>query len=618
MHVRGPIRGDIQSGRSVRQVTERQTVALLRLDVRDEDDLGSVHRRTRQIASLLGFDVSQQTQIGTAVSLMMRAALNRAGAGTLEFWVKHGANGALCVSIGDDGPPKPEFQSRTGDDLGIDIARHLVSDMQTNVSDSGAATVFLRWLLAEAEQPLTIERVDEIRRVLSSDVPKTLVQELRAQNHELREMQQAFVLSELSLRQQIRQSTLMSEVAEALIGTESIAAKLQRCAEEIVQQLGVECALVWTADPSDEGVTLSANAGISSADFPQRPELGNSSLDLVLRERKTHVTNSVLEDPRTADREWAIRHEIQTFAGYPLLLADAMFGALVVYARKLLAPDVRDALKLVANQIAVGIDREQRTAENQRLFAAEIEARQKAERATQARDSLLAVVSHDLRNPLSSLFTAAALLVRSPSMSDDPRLRRHLDTILNSAGQMKRLVSDLIDLVSIEAGRLSFELKRQSVAPLVSQVAQSYAPMAEAKSIRLEATADDSLPEIQCDRGRILQVLSNLLGNAVKFTPEGGAISLRAFRSGSVVLLAVTDTGPGISEEEQRHVFDSYWQAKPGAGRGLGLGLSIAKALVESHGGRIWVESQPEHGSTFFVSLPAQEELTRAEDRVAS
>ena len=230
----------------------------------------------------------------------------------------------------------------------------------------------------------------------------------------------------------------------------------------------------------------------------------------------------------------------------------------------------------------------------------------------------MAVVSHDLRNPLSSLFTAAALLVRSPSMSDDPRLRRHLDTIINSAGQMKRLVSDLIDLVSIEAGRLSFELKRQSVAQLVSQVAQSYAPMAEAKSIRLEATADDFLPEIQCDRGRILQVLSNLLGNAVKFTPEGGAISLRAFRSGSVVLLAVTDTGPGISEEEQRHVFDSYWQAKPGAGRGLGLGLSIAKALVESHGGRIWVESELGHGSTFFVSLPAQGELTRAEDRVAS
>ena len=618
MRVRGPIQGGIQSRHSVRPVTERETEPLLRVDVRDEDDLGIVHRRIRQIATLTGFDTAQQTEIGTAVSVTTRAALNRAGRGSLEFWLTHGAPGALCVFIEDDGPPKPDFQPGADDDLGIGIARHLMSEVTTTVSPSGAASVLLRRLLPEDAQPLTVERAEEIRRALSSDVPKGPVQELREQNRELREMQRAFMRSELLLRQQIRQSTLMTEVAAALVGTESIAGRLQRCAEEIVEQLDVACALIWTADPAWEGVRLSANAGISSEDLPQRADESNSQLDLVLREQKTYVTNSFLEDPRTPDPAWANRHQIRAFAGYPMLLADAMFGALGVYARQTLAPDVRDTLRLVASQIAVGIDREQRAADRQRLLAAEREARQKAEHATQARDRLLAVVSHDLRNPLSSLFTAAALLVRSPSMSDDPHLRRHLDTIINSAGQMKRLVSDLIDLVSIEAGRLSFELKRQSVAQLVSQVAQSYAPMAEAKSIRLEATADDFLPEIQCDRGRILQVLSNLLGNAVKFTPEGGAISLRAFRGGSVVLLAVTDTGPGISEEEQRHVFDSYWQAKPGAGRGLGLGLSIAKALVESHGGRIWVESQPEHGSTFFVSLPAQEESTRAEDRVAS
>jgi len=183
---------------------------------------------------------------------------------------------------------------------------------------------------------------------------------------------------------------------------------------------------------------------------------------------------------------------------------------------------------------------------------------------------------------------------------------------------MKRLIADLLDLVSIEAGRLAFELAPQSVAPLVSEALQLQAPIADARSIRLEAKADDSLPEIRCDRGRILQVLSNLIGNAIQFTPEGGAISLRAFRAGSEVIFAVTDTGSGMSEEEQGHIFESYWQAKPGAGHGLGLGLSIAKGLVQSHGGRIWVESRVGYGSTFFVSLPALAELARAQERFAS
>src|SRR5262245_35349457 len=611
MGIRDSIREGGQPGPLIRQGPPEQAESVLRIEVRDEDDLSVVHRRTRQISALIGFDTSLQTQIGTAISLMTRAALSRAGACKLDFSLTTGTQAALSIRIEDGGPPRPDPGRGDDDELAMRSARHLIGDVQIVRSASGDTTALLRWIVPAKSLPLASERVEQIRKELSARVPKALVQELREQNRELRNMQKELVLSELLLRQRVRQSALMTEVADVLIGTEPIAAKLQRCVREIVEQLDVEWAVIWTADPAGEGMELAASAGPSSGDRPEQGEPGNSRLGLIARERKPYITNSVLDDPHTADREWAARYEMQAFAGCPLVLEDRALGVLAVYAREPLASDAFDTLRLVASQIAVGMERQQRIEEREHLLASEREARLKAERATGTRDRLLAVVSHDLRNPLSSIVTAAALLTRAQALSEEPRLRRNLETIIHSADRMKRLIADLLDLVSIEAGRLAFELAPESVAPLVSEVLQLQAPIADARSIRLEAKADDSLPEIRCDRGRILQVLSNLIGNAIQFTPEGGAISLRAFRAGSEVIFAVTDTGSGMSEEEQGHIFESYWQAKPGAGHGLGLGLSIAKGLVQSHGGRIWVESRVGYGSTFFVSLPVLAELAQ-------
>ncbi len=606
-------------GESIRQGQAR-TEHVLTVEVRGEDELTVAQRRTRQVAGLLGFNTGQQTQIGTAITAIIRSALRRAGGGTLEFSLEGEPPNALSIRFKT---AKPYLSDTDGSQAGLRMARDLVDDLEIESSDSIGTAVRLRKLLPLGSPPVSHERAKRLREALSQDVPKGQIQELREQNLKLRRIQKEFVLSELSLRQRIRQSALLTEVAAGLIGSESIAKKLQRCAEEIVEHLDVAYAQVWISDspagPSTElgtGLELRASAGAFSDELQNEGDVGSSFIGLVAQQRRPYSTNSILDDPQAANRQWAKRGEIEAFAGYPLSIEDRLMGVLAVYARQFLASDVLDTLRVVASQMAAALDREHRMEERERLLASERAARLRAERATQARDRLLAVVSHDLRNPLSAILTSAALLKRAAASENDVRWSKHVQAIITSAGQMKRLISDLVDLASLEAGHLALELSVQPAAPLVRDVVELHTPLAEARLLRLDASVDDSVPDVRCDRARIIQALSNLVGNAIKFTPECGIISLGLFRRGYDVLFAVTDTGPGIPEEDIAHVFESYWQARPSAGAGLGLGLSIAKGLVESQGGRIWVESQLGFGTTFFVSLPAQTPA-RTEERIA-
>lgn len=250
-------------------------------------------------------------------------------------------------------------------------------------------------------------------------------------------------------------------------------------------------------------------------------------------------------------------------------------------------------------------DRKQLEAERTRLLEAERDARERAEAASRMRQDLIAIVSHDLRNPLSAITTSAALLERVLPADGAPRAPKYVETIARSAERMGRLISDLLDVASIDAGRLSVEPARRDADMLLVDAIEMLRPVAAGKSIRLEAEALAQPLAVHADQERVLQVLSNLLGNAVKFTREGGAISVRAQPDDAFVRISVSDTGPGISAEQMPHLFDRYWQAKKDGRLGIGLGLSIAKGIVEAHGGRIWAESTPGRGSTFHFTLPA-------------
>ena len=231
-----------------------------------------------------------------------------------------------------------------------------------------------------------------------------------------------------------------------------------------------------------------------------------------------------------------------------------------------------------------------------------------AQRASLARDDLLAVVSHDLKNPLSTIVMSASELLRTlPTAEDKPtQTWRNVATrIHRSADRMTRMVSDLLDVVRVEAGRLVIEKQRHGVFALVEEVIEMQHPLADARSIvlRAEIRAADDLHVI-CDRGRIFQVFANLIGNAIKFTPEGGSITVRVEPMGPELQFAVTDTGPGIPADAVPHVFERFWQVQKTALQGNGLGLSIASGIVEMHGGRIWLESQVGVGTTFFFTIP--------------
>lgn len=234
----------------------------------------------------------------------------------------------------------------------------------------------------------------------------------------------------------------------------------------------------------------------------------------------------------------------------------------------------------------------------------------KAQAAIRARNEVLSVVSHDLGNSLQAVFMAAnSLAAALPSVQESVsgRARYYLEAIERSAELMQRLIHDLLEVRRMEEGRLSIRRHPQSLAPLLAETCKVLDPLARMKSLRLECDVQgDDLPPVNVDRERILQVLSNVVGNAVKHTPQGGSVTIHAEALSDEVLVSVTDTGAGIPAEHLPHVFERFWRAEDSERRGAGLGLAIAKGIVEAHGGRIGVESAVGKGSTFYFTLPAE------------
>jgi signal transduction histidine kinase len=207
--------------------------------------------------------------------------------------------------------------------------------------------------------------------------------------------------------------------------------------------------------------------------------------------------------------------------------------------------------------------------------------------------------------------TAALLTRKRPREKDRRESRKHLDLIVQAAETMKRLMEDLLDATTLEAGSLQLDPSREQAAPLLEECLELFEPIAARKSVHLRREIPRHLPPVRCDRGRMTQVLSNLVGNAVKFAPEGGVVSVRARRGADHLQLTVADDGPGIAEDQLPHLFDRYWKGTRKR-EGAGLGLYIAKGIVEAHGGRIWVESRLGAGTRFHLTIPFADVKDRA------
>jgi signal transduction histidine kinase len=236
--------------------------------------------------------------------------------------------------------------------------------------------------------------------------------------------------------------------------------------------------------------------------------------------------------------------------------------------------------------------------ENVRLYRA-------AQRATQARDDVLAIVSHDLRNPLHTIVLSASYLA-DVFLNDLPDAALQQTQIIRRAvDRANRLIQDLLDVSSIEAGGLA--VMAEPIAPdiLVAEACDAMSSTATAAQLTLNCRADEDLPDVMADRERLQQVFSNLIGNAVKFTPIGGSIHVTASASGPfAVRFSVRDSGQGISDENLPHIFDRFWQARHANRTGAGLGLAIARGIVEAHDGTISAVSEPGKGTEIAFDLP--------------
>ncbi len=278
----------------------------------------------------------------------------------------------------------------------------------------------------------------------------------------------------------------------------------------------------------------------------------------------------------------------------PMFSPRGVFGALVLASSRPGRFQSRDVG--FANELA---RRAGLAIENARLYEA-------AQHATRARDEVLGIVAHDVRNPLSTIRLATDVLEHQLRVAGSGKgATKSVEAIRRAVERADRLIEDLLDTTRIEAGALSIAAEALSPREVLEDALEAQRPLASSASLELRLEVGRDLSPIWADRGRILQVLANLVGNAIKFTPAGGHITLAAEPRPGEWLFSVADTGPGISAENLRHLFDRFWQAKRADRQGAGLGLPICKGIVEAHGGRIWAESVENRGTTCYFTVPA-------------
>ena len=399
----------------------------------------------------------------------------------------------------------------------------------------------------------------------------------------------------------------LAEVATILASTLDYEDTLENIARLVVRDLADFC-IVDTVE--DEGMVRRLKA--MSRD-PSKKWVCDSLMQVPLDRNRDHLASSVLENRRPtfidclspdmiaslSENEKECRvllaADIKSIIAVPLLAHGKLVGVIALLSsssfRAYEPADIRLAEEL-AQRAAMAII-------NARLFA-------EAQRAAKTREEVLAIVSHDLKNPVSTISLIGHFL-RQFERLESNKLIEFSDKIQRSVDKMQSLIADLLDFSRMQSGTLSVEKHASNLRELIVPVVDSMRVLAEAKQQTLRIDLPTNLREVSVDPHRISQVISNLFGNAIKFTPETGTIRISARQQDKRVLVSVVDTGPGIPQEHLSKIFDRFWQAKGATQAGSGLGLSIAKGIVDAHGGTIWAESELGKGSSFFFTLPMAE-----------
>jgi signal transduction histidine kinase len=323
-------------------------------------------------------------------------------------------------------------------------------------------------------------------------------------------------------------------------------------------------------------------------------------------ERQTihvHDLAAEVQSEFSESKPWQQMSGARTVLVTPLMRAGAPMGVILI-RRTEMRPFSDTQIKLLqtfANQAMIAI-------ENVRLFQQIRVKNQQLEAASRHKSQFVASVSHELRTPLNAIIGFSDVMIDPSLQVSEEQRSRFLTHILNSGKHLLALINEILDLSKVEAGHLELELERTAISDVLHAAVNTLKPLAANKAIELHIENGGHIPQIPMDAARIRQVVLNLVGNAIKFTPEGGRVQLRATACDQSMRVEVEDTGPGISVADHERIFLEFEQARIGETKskpeGTGLGLALAKKLVEMHGGKIWVESEVGKGSRFYFSLP--------------
>ncbi|HUS29096.1 MAG TPA: PAS domain-containing protein [Kofleriaceae bacterium] len=395
-----------------------------------------------------------------------------------------------------------------------------------------------------------------------------------------------------------RHSTLRADVAGALAEERDVPKMLQRCCQLLVEHLDVAFARVWTVDDVGTTLMLQASAGMyTHTNGPHRAvPVGKFKIGRIAASRKPHLTNDVAHDTQIGDPQWAAREQMVSFAGYPLLVDGKLVGVMAMFAKHAMPDDTMSALGGIADVIAQGVVRRHTELELEQKVA-------ELARSNADLEQFAYVASHDLQEPLRMVASYNQLLARRYKGKLGEDADEFIAFTVEGVTRMQRLINDL--LAYSRVGTRGSDRVEVDMEKLLRGALQNL----ERALIEADAqVTHDPLPTITADEGQMLQLVQNLVGNAVKFHGDAKpSIHIGVVNDAKGVTFSVRDNGIGIDPQYFERIFVIFQRLNPREKYpGTGIGLAICKKIVERHGGRIWVESAPGAGSTIFFTIPHQ------------
>ena len=396
------------------------------------------------------------------------------------------------------------------------------------------------------------------------------------------------------------------KISQILTSTLQLEPLLRLIAQAATELTDTEASSIMLVDKDTGELRFEAINGTKKEEMkPLTVPLEGSIAGWIAREGKPLLVPEVRQDPRFYSQvDETTDFETRSILGVPLQVKGEVIGVLEAINKtgdEIFTQDDMQTLSTLAAHATIAI-------ENARLVTETQKAYEELSELDRLKSEFVAIASHELQTPLAVILGYASFLREEATGVASEQV----DAVLQSALRLRSLIDDMVNLRHIETGEaeLELELEQLSLNKLVATITAEFASLAEAKKQSVSIKLASKPPTVEADRQKLHLVLANLLSNAIKFTPEGGRIQVEVETRENEVWVSARDTGIGIPPREQERIFDRFYQAEPSLTRrfeGMGLGLSIAKGMVELHGGRIWVESVEGMGSSFTFALPLSE-----------